>query len=216
MPIDIFISHADHDQPFADALRKHLASLERSGAIRVASERDIPAGAVWPDDLRAKVGAAHVVLLLISADFFAHEPCAELVVETALEAREKRGATVVPILVRHYDWKISRLAHLTPLPRSGQPVQDAPSDKAWAEIAAEIRDLVAGLVRSSQPTPPAPPAPAPVAPAAPAPRASPAPLAAAPVFAWRAPVVGPPYSFDAAGAFRWPDPPALPLWRFTP
>ncbi len=68
----------------------------------------------------------------------------EVEVSRAIE-REARGdnITVIPIIVSECDWKHTPLGERQGLPRNGKPITEwQQRDKAWTEVAKEIRTLV--------------------------------------------------------------------------
>jgi tetratricopeptide (TPR) repeat protein len=138
---DVFVSYAPEDTPLCRELEKHLAGLVRAGVIQPWSHKEVGAGADWKNVIGEHLDSASVVLLLLSADFFASAQCMDADVERALARAHK--ARVIPIRVRAYDWGAVPFEHLQPLPRNGTPVDSWPKhDEAWAEVAAEIRRLV--------------------------------------------------------------------------
>src|SRR5262245_38417135 len=69
--IDVFFSYAHNDEKLRDELAKHLRLLEREGLIASWHDRQIPAGSEWASNIDAHLQTAHIILLLVSADFLA-------------------------------------------------------------------------------------------------------------------------------------------------
>lgn len=71
----VFLSYAHGDEELLEELKKHLASLRRKGRIHTWHDREILAGGEWADEIKTRLEAADLVLLLISADFIDSEFC---------------------------------------------------------------------------------------------------------------------------------------------
>lgn len=141
-PVQVFLSYTPADEPFAHELMVHLAPLVRSGAIAVWDERQVPAGADVRTAHAQRLDAAHLIVLLLSADYLASELYAADM--AAAVARHARGeAQVVPILVRPCDWSATALGALQMFPRNGRPVTSwSDREDAWTEVAQGLRLLV--------------------------------------------------------------------------
>jgi hypothetical protein len=70
-PIEVFYAYAPEDEALREQLDRHLAVMTRSGVIDAWHHRRIGAGKEWRGDVHERLGAARVVLLLVSADFLA-------------------------------------------------------------------------------------------------------------------------------------------------
>ena len=139
-PLDVFVSYAPADEGLWKELEKHLRMLERRGEIRAWGAHSTDAGEDWLNVVHARLGSARVILLLLSADFFASDHCYDVEVEKALALADEGKARLIPIRVRPYDWGALPFKRLRTLPANGQPVMSWPNpDDAWAEIAREIR-----------------------------------------------------------------------------
>ena len=67
--IEVFFSYAHEDEALRDELAKHLSLLTRQGIIAGWHDRQILAGSEWADAIDAHLETAHIILLLVSADF---------------------------------------------------------------------------------------------------------------------------------------------------
>src|SRR5205823_5476431 len=99
--------------------------------------------------------AAHIILLLISANFLGSEYCASRELQHALERHERGLAHVVPVLLRPVLFTGAPFAKLQPLPTNGKPVTRwGDRDLAFVDIARSIEQLVLTLRASEPKTPP--------------------------------------------------------------
>ncbi|XXX73570.1 TIR domain-containing protein [Sorangium sp. So ce134] len=159
-PIDVFFSYAHKDESLRDELEAHLAALVRRGVIRSWHHRKIDAGDDTQAALDERLEAAHVILLLVSADFLASDYCHELEVKRAL-ARSRAGeARVIPVILRECVWQDAPFAELKALPRNGKAVTSwTVRDEAWKDVILGLREALPGKPAGKRPPrdPPGPP-----------------------------------------------------------
>ncbi|MFY0529642.1 TIR domain-containing protein [Archangium gephyra] len=137
--VDLFISYAHEDEAFRKDLEKHLSLLKREGLIRLWHDREIIAGQKWADDIDRHLESAHIILLLISADFIASDYCFAKEMKRALERHEDGSAVVIPIILRDCDWRTAPFGQFQALPK------DSKSIKSWDDRDAAFTDVARGL-----------------------------------------------------------------------
>lgn len=151
-PVQLFVSFAPADDAFAQCLENHLAPMESRGVVRTWSVRRMEPGLDRDSEIRARLDGSDIILLLISADFFASPACMRLV-QRALEI-ERPGLgppEVIPVIVRAVDWEITSFAHLRALPDNGEPVASwSNHDDAWVSVIRGIRASIKALASSRQ------------------------------------------------------------------
>ena len=69
--VRIFISYAHEDEELRDQLVRHLASLSLKTPVDVWYDRKIGAGGSWEPEIKTHFDSSQIILLLVSADFFA-------------------------------------------------------------------------------------------------------------------------------------------------
>ncbi|MDC0677559.1 nSTAND1 domain-containing NTPase [Sorangium atrum] len=147
MPAQLFLAFADEDRPHLDALVRHLAGLERAGIVAGWHEGRILAGATVGAEVEARIEAADVLVLLISADFLASDRCYALI-ERALARHDDGRQRLVPVIVRPSPWQ-PVLGGLRVLPPDDRAVTLAPDrDAAWLAVVDGLR----AAVSASRPT----------------------------------------------------------------
>jgi hypothetical protein len=136
VPADVFVSYAPEDTQLWNDLEKHLAGLLTREVIATWSAAKVRAGDDWQQVAGEHLDSARLILLLLSADFFASQ---QLVASTR--------ARVIAIRVRPFDWDAVPLpAHVTVLPTDGKAVTTWQNPElAWVEVAAAIRGVVTAL-----------------------------------------------------------------------
>src|SRR5947209_2793913 len=139
-PIEIFCSYAHEDEMWLRKLETHLSLLKRQSLISFWHNRLITPGTDWAKALDTHLETASVILLLVSADFFASDYCYGIEMKRVLEREAAGEARVVPILVRPADWTGAPFAHLQVLPTDARPITSwRNKDTALTDIAAGIR-----------------------------------------------------------------------------
>jgi len=146
-PIEVFFAYSHRDENLRDELATHLSSLKRQGLIKEWHDGRIGPGAQWGKAIDEHLNEAHIILLLISADFIASDYCYGIEVKRALERHERGVARVIPIILRPCDWTALPFGMLQALPKDGKPVTNwANQDEAFTEIARGIRVTVENIV----------------------------------------------------------------------
>lgn len=143
-PTRIFISYAPvrADEELRQRLESHLRLMERQGLIALWSSGRVGPGEKWSANTSAKLDAAQVILLLVSADYVASDPHWREM-ERAIARHEVGEARVIPVLLSPCDWRAAPLGRLEPLPRDGRPITlwDNP-DEAWADVVRDVRQVL--------------------------------------------------------------------------
>jgi tetratricopeptide (TPR) repeat protein len=142
-PVEVFCSYAHEDETWLRKLETHLSLLKRQGLISLWHDRLIVPGTDWARALDTHLETASVVLLLVSADFFASDYCYGIEMKRALEREATGEARVVPILTRPVDWAGAPFAYLQALPTDAKPIASwRDTDQALADVAAGIRRMI--------------------------------------------------------------------------
>src|ERR1035438_2506744 len=152
-PIEVFYSYSHRDEELRNELEKHLSILRRQGVISGWNDRDITAGAEWAGQIDEHLNSAHIVLLLISADFLASDYCYDIELKRALERHEAGEACVIPIILRPVDWKGAPFGKLHALPKDAKPITKwTDHDEGFENVAIGIRNAVEKLRAGNQST----------------------------------------------------------------
>lgn len=143
MVLQLIICYARQDKDMRDELDRHLSGMKRKQLITSWSDREILPGQEWKKEIDTQLNRAHLILLLISADFIASEYCYSLEMQRALERHQEGTAHVVPILLRPVDWEDAPFNMLQVLPNDAIPVTRwKDRDEAWKNVVQEIRRIV--------------------------------------------------------------------------
>ncbi len=153
--IKVYILYSPKDFTLKDELEKHLATLRNAGLIDITSDQ-ITTGDVL-EQQSALLENAHIVLPLISANFFGDEAfyqSMEAPLQRAVAREEKGETTVIPIILRDYLWQADTLlSRLRPLPESGYSVISRywdSQDLAFFNIATGLQKKADALLKKYQ------------------------------------------------------------------
>nr|BDT32045.1 dynamin family protein [Myxococcus sp. MH1] len=144
--LDLFISYSHKDEPLRQELEKHLSLLRREGLIHLWHDREIVPGQQWATEIDRHLESAHVILLLISADFISSEYCFATEMERAMERHAEGTAVVVPIILRACDWNTAHFGQLQALPKDAKPITSwSDSDTAFTDVARGLRKTISQM-----------------------------------------------------------------------
>ena len=168
----VFFSYSHKDEALRDQLEVHLALLKHQQLIEAWHDRRIPAGSDLDSAIGAEMERSNIILLLVSPDFIASPYCFSREMTRAMERHEAGQAKVIPVILRHCDWKSAPFGKLLAVPTDGKPVTAWPDrDEAFADVVRQIRSVVEKFPSSN-------PAPSASSAALPGPAASTGPLRA--------------------------------------
>lgn len=142
----VFVSYSHEDDKWLDRLRVFLKPLVREGQIDLWSDKRIAPGSQWRAQIDSALNEAAVAVLLISANFLASDFIAEAELPVLLAAAEKRGLTVLPVIVGPSQFsKIPGLAKFQAVNSPDRPLtslRQNDRDEVLNDVANTIRDLM--------------------------------------------------------------------------
>ena len=96
----VFISYSHADAEYLGRLKVHLRPFERQGAVDLWADSRITAGQRWKQEIAAAMDRAVMAILLVSADFLASDFIAENELPPLLEAAQKHGVKILPVVLK--------------------------------------------------------------------------------------------------------------------
>ena len=137
--VSLFFSYSHADSMFRDELARHLKLLGRTGLFESWYDQQILPGDNWASEIDRHLCTSDIILLLLSADFFASRYCSEIEMPFARERHIAESARVIPVLLRPVAWSGSWLYDLQGLPMGALPVSAWPStDSAFVSVCEGI------------------------------------------------------------------------------
>jgi hypothetical protein len=139
----VFISYSHKDEFYREELEKHLISLKRNGLVETWTDRKILPGEEWENQIHSELENADIILLLVSSDFLASNYCYEVEGQKALAQHEAGLSIVVPLILRHCDWKDTPFGKFQGLPTDAKPVKEfADLDNAFLSIVTQLKKII--------------------------------------------------------------------------
>lgn len=147
-PLKTFIIYARADAAFKDELLNHLHLFVENRLIEKWVDSDLLPGEDWEKRIEQELEAAHLVIMLVSADALSSEFIRKKELKTAIEKKRAGSARVVPVLVRDCMWELNPdIAELQLLPRGDNGrIQGVAAwlsrDSAWTGVCKELHKLI--------------------------------------------------------------------------
>ncbi len=144
----IFYSYSHKDVEYTEELRDHLSILKRNGDISEWCDQMILPGDDWKTEIDENLESADIVLLLVSSNFLASDFCFDVELKQAILKHEKGQARVVPIILKHCEWKDAPFGELQALPSRGVPVESSKwinRDEAYHDVIKGIKNAISKL-----------------------------------------------------------------------
>ena len=144
--IRIFVGYSRKDKKWRAKLDSHLKSVSRHPSVEYFTDSDIKAGERWDNTLENRLSGAHVIILLVSADFFASDyiihrelPLAMKRIESddALLLRIQVGECVVP---DHVSLDKFHAVHDIKKPLNG--LSESEVDAVFTATATRVNEVV--------------------------------------------------------------------------
>lgn len=144
--IEVFCLSEEKDKDLRNELISHLYSLKRAKLITISYfSKILRPGLDYRVEIQKHLETAHIILPLISANFFASDDLYEVKMKWAVERGLTGGVVrVIPILLRPVVWEDDpSLSRLVVLPTNHVPVTNwADRNEAFKQIAETIRSVV--------------------------------------------------------------------------
>ncbi|TXH67410.1 MAG: TIR domain-containing protein [Thiothrix sp.] len=149
---DIFISYSHQDEPWKDALQRHLKVLQLHGEVIIWDDRQIEVGSNWLPAIETALEKARVALLLVSSDFLTSEFITRKEIPRLLQRREAEGLQIVPVIVKPCAWRtVPWLAALQGATKDNRPLsQYALGSHESEQALSDITDRVYQLLQASK------------------------------------------------------------------
>ncbi len=136
-----FISYSHADEKYLGRLSTHLEYYRRERKLDIWSDKRIPPGAGWEDEIKVAIASAKVAILLVSADFLASKFIARDELPPLLEAAEKDGLVIFQIILSPCAFKQSRLARYQAINSPSDPLirmSKFRREETWRKLAEQV------------------------------------------------------------------------------
>ena len=139
--VSIFVSYAEEDEDFKNALSKHLKPLTRLKKATLWDAQCILAGTKISKERNQRLEEADIVLCLISANFISTDFAYDVELKEALKAHKQGKKVVVPIRVKECLCDELPVFQLKSLPAKDW-VTNVDNESAWTEVARGIEEVI--------------------------------------------------------------------------
>jgi len=141
-PVEVFVSYNQKDRGLFQKFKLHLDVLQQEGIITVWEQSEMIAGSIRDEEINKHIESAKLILLVVSPSFFSDSNC-NRELSRAIERHEAREAIVVPIHLRHVDFRGTLIAKLKALPNNNKPINRwVDKDEAFFDVVNEIRKIL--------------------------------------------------------------------------
>lgn len=142
--VKIFISYSSKDKDLMEDLLSQLNVLKISkNNLEIWYDGLLEPGVKWDNEIKDKLHSAHIVLMLISANFFNSEYIWNIEVQSTLEKQRQGTLSAIPVILKPCDWTSTPIGEFQSLPRKGKSITSfADKDAALAEVVKELKYII--------------------------------------------------------------------------
>ena len=142
--VQLFISYSSKDTDLMNELLTQLKVLAISdNQIEFWQDGLLEPGIVWDREIKEKLHAAQIVLMLVSASFLTSEYVLNIEIRDTLLKQEKGEVSAIPVILKPCAWQNTPLSKFQVLPRKGIPVTQYPDrDIAWLEVVTGVQSVI--------------------------------------------------------------------------
>ncbi len=127
------------DKKLFDKLCSYLQAWKKQGFIEDVYDSGSGAGETLMTYIENYINKADIIVLMVSAEFFASACCYEIELKRALELSKTGVVRLIPVKLRPFELEGSPLEPYRTLPQSGKPISE------WSRIDAAMGDVVNGI-----------------------------------------------------------------------
>jgi 8-oxo-dGTP pyrophosphatase MutT (NUDIX family) len=140
----IFISYSHADERICREFLKMIHPTAQKHGLRIWSDHEIQAGAIWRDEIEKKLARTKIAVLLVSPDFLQSDFIAKNELPPLLRAATTGGAHIFWIACRHCnveDTEIGKFQGVTPSSRPLAGLSKSAREKELKEISQQLLQI---------------------------------------------------------------------------
>jgi hypothetical protein len=140
----VFIGYSRKDRGYLEKLKAHMALYEREKLLNVWDDQKVKPGMIYRDELQAALNITKIAILLVSPDFIASDFIASDILPPLLQMAEKRGAVILPVIIKPCVIEGTELRHFQPFNDPSKPLSAKNSngrDMVWADLVRYVVTL---------------------------------------------------------------------------
>jgi len=143
----VFIGYHRNDERYLKKLKSHMARYEREKLLNVWDDQKVKAGMRYREELQTALNSTKVAILLVSPDFLASDFIASDVLPPLLQAAEKGGAIILPVILRPCVIEGTVLQQYQPFNDPDKPLSSKNAhgkDQVWADLVRYVYVVTLG------------------------------------------------------------------------
>ncbi|MEO5997578.1 MAG: toll/interleukin-1 receptor domain-containing protein [Chitinophagaceae bacterium] len=142
--VKIFISYSSKDTDLMNDLLTQLKVLTISDKqIEFWQDGLLEPGIQWDQEIKDKLHASHIVLMLVSANFLTTDYIWNMEVEQTLSRQKVGSVTALPVILSPCAWMQTPLSQFSALPHKARPIKDFPDrDTALLEVVNGVQAVI--------------------------------------------------------------------------
>jgi hypothetical protein len=137
----VFVSYSHKDEKWRERLQVHLKPLVREGAIDLWDDSRIHTGQDWRTEIDKALSCARVAVLLVSADFLASDFISSEELPRILEAAQRRGVHILPVLLSPSRFSESAIGRFQAVNEINKPLSKLKKQEAEEVFVSLSRDV---------------------------------------------------------------------------
>jgi formylglycine-generating enzyme required for sulfatase activity len=140
-PLKTFIIYSSHDRALRDELLQHLRPLIRAKKLSVWSDKEIPSGEDWNDEIKQNLAGTELFLPLISKNFFNSDFIQDTELPFAEQRRSEGLGYIIPILLSPCGYQIDPIIGKLEVIPKNIPINSKDwenEDAAWTHVIEKI------------------------------------------------------------------------------
>jgi len=142
--VKIFISYSGRNTELKDELLTQLKVLTIADKqLEIWEDGLLEPGIQWDDEIKKKLHEAHIVIMLVSAQFLTTDYIWNIEVEQTMHRQKQGEVTAIPVILSPCAWMQTPLSQFTALPRKARPITGFPDrDSAMMEVVTGLQAVV--------------------------------------------------------------------------
>lgn len=138
-PAKLFLSYSSEESELLTELKRHLGVLKQQGMVEVVGSTSVDPGWKLSEKDKEAWEHAEIILLLISASYFASDFLYGAEMKQALERHANGEAILIPIILKPTLWQETILANFQVLPPTGKAVASwSDQDEAFVQVVGGV------------------------------------------------------------------------------
>jgi O-acetyl-ADP-ribose deacetylase (regulator of RNase III) len=140
-PVQLFVSYAREDLPWAQVLINHLSGLRHAG-LAVWSDQMIEPGARWEPEILHRLDSADFAVFLMSASFLGSTYCVDVEWAKARERADQGNLQIMPVILSASMWQ-PLVGDFQVVPPNALPILSHDrTDEAFLSVVSELAQQI--------------------------------------------------------------------------